>query len=54
VDRVLPPSERATLRWDGNPYAALRGSNGMAENSGVHWLLAYWMGRHHGFIKAPQ
>jgi len=53
TDRVLPPSERATMRWDGNPYAAIRGSNGMVENSGVHWLLAYWMGRYYGFIKAP-
>jgi hypothetical protein len=54
IDRVLPPSERATLRWDGNPYAAVRGSNGMVENSGVHWLLSYWMGRYYGFIKAPE
>ncbi|MCE5311059.1 MAG: hypothetical protein LLG20_25760 [Acidobacteriales bacterium] len=54
TDRVLPPSERATMRWDGNPYAAIRGSNGMVENSGVHWLLAYWKGRYYGFIKAPE
>ena len=54
IDRVLPPSERATLRWDGNPYAAARGSGGMVENSGVHWLLPYWMGRYYGFIQAPK
>jgi hypothetical protein len=53
TDRVLPPSERPTVRWDGNPYAGVGGSGGRVENSGVHWLLPYWMGRYYGFIKAP-
>ena len=53
VDRILPPSERATMRWDGNPWSAVHGENGMSESSGVHWLLPYWMGRAYGFIAAP-
>ena len=53
TDRVLPPSERGTIRWDGNPWSAVHGEDGMSESSGVHWLLPYWMGRYYGFIGAP-
>lgn len=53
VDRLLPPSERGTMRWDGNPYEAVRGEDGMSESSGVFWLLPYWMGRYAGLIQAP-
>ncbi len=54
IDRVLPPSERAPMRWDGNPWSAVHGENGMSESSGVHWLLPYWMGRYYGFIRAAE
>ena len=54
VDRILPPSERGTMRWDGNPFSAVRGEEGMSESSGVFWLLPYWMGRYYGFIAAPR
>ena len=53
VNRILPPSERGTMRWDGNPFSAVRGEDGMSESSGVFWLLPYWMGRYYGFIAAP-
>lgn len=50
VDRLLPPSERYTMRWDKNPYDAVGGFDGYRESTGVYWLLPYWMGRYHGFI----
>jgi len=53
VDRMLPPSERATIRSDSNQYSAVRGEDGMSESSGVFWLLPYWMGRYYGFIEGP-
>lgn len=51
LDRILPPGERATMRWDSNPWSAVRGEGGMSESSGVFWLLPYWMGRYYGFIQ---
>lgn len=54
VDRILPPSERATMRSDSNLYSAVRGEDGMSESSGVFWLLPYWMGRYYGYIGAPK
>ncbi len=54
VDRILPPSERATIRSDSNLYSAVRGEDGMSESSGVFWLLPYWMGRYYGFIDGPK
>ncbi len=43
---VLPPaSERATVRWDKNPWAAIHGSS-YAEREPVFWLFPYWMGRY--------
>lgn len=51
LNRVLPPSERRVMRWNGNPYQADGGSpNGASEEDGAAWLLPYWMGRYHGFI----
>jgi hypothetical protein len=54
VNRILPPSERATIRSDSNLYSAVRGEDGMSESSGVFWLLPYWMGRYYGFIDGPK
>jgi hypothetical protein len=53
TDRILPPSERGTMRTDSNLYSAVRGEDGMSESSGVSWLLPYWMGRYYGFIGPP-
>jgi hypothetical protein len=53
TDRLLPPSERAVMRWDKNPWSAVGGDGGLTESSGVYWLLPYWLGRYHGFIRAP-
>jgi len=50
TNRILPPSERATVRWDKNPYQALAGESGHTEWAPTFWLMAYWMGRYHGLI----
>lgn len=54
TDRMLPPSERAVMRWDKNPWMAANGSIGDNEQSGAAWLMPYWFGRYHGFISAPK
>lgn len=52
LTRVLPYDELAITRWNGNPYRASAG-DARVEGDGVHFLLPYWMGRHHGWIAAP-
>ena len=53
VDRMLPPSERGVMRWDKNPWSAVRGTGGHIEGTGVYYLLPYWLGRYAGYIAAP-
>jgi hypothetical protein len=48
--QVLPADERNWAKWNGNPYSADSGGDGRTEDDGGSWLLAYWMGRYHGFI----
>ena len=45
VNKLRPPSEYRTMRWDRNPYAAVSG-NPAQERDPVYWLLPYWMGRY--------
>jgi len=48
---VLPPaSERATVRWDKNPWAAVSG-NILQVREPVFWLWPYWMARYLKIIK---
>ena len=48
---VLPPaSERSTVRWDKNPWAAVSGDPSM-EREPNFWLWPYWMARYLGAIK---
>jgi hypothetical protein len=47
---VLPADERNWDKWNGNPYYPDSGGDGRVEDDGASWLLAYWMGRYHGFI----
>ncbi len=54
LDRVVPSSERWVKRWNGNPWQGDGGSNGGIEQDGSTWLIAYWMGVYHGFIKQNQ
>lgn len=53
MSRLVPPSERATVRWDKNPWMIARGDGGRTEWSPTFWLLPYWMGRYYGYIAAP-
>ena len=47
---VLPADEVTWAKWNSNPYYPDTGSDGRKEDDGASWLLAYWMGRYHGFI----
>lgn len=50
--RALPANERRLMRWNGNPYQPDGGTpEGRHEEDGSAWLLAYWLGRHHGLIR---
>ncbi len=51
TNRLLPPSERGILRWDGNPWIAVEGDDGRTESDGVYWLLPYWMGRYYRYLE---
>src|SRR2546423_1544773 len=55
ISRVqFPPGDREPMRWDNWTMQADGGTDGrdVVEPSG--WLLAYWMGRFHGFIAPPK
>ena len=58
TERILPPSERGTMRWDKNPWAVFSGDfgdpQGSLEAAGTYWLMPYWLGRYLGIIGAPQ
>lgn len=51
--RTFPPRETEPLRWDHWLMQADGGAGGQDVVEPSAWLLAYWMGRHHGFIGAP-
>jgi len=48
---LLPPDERPVMRWNANPFVVDGGNGGRSEDDGAAFLLPYWMGRHHGFLK---
>jgi len=51
--QTFPVRETEPLRWD---HWLMQPDGGTGGNDVVEpsaWLLAYWMGRHHGFIAAP-
>jgi hypothetical protein len=52
--RTFSPRETEPMRWDHWTMQPDGGAGGrdVVEPSG--WLLAYWMGRYHGFIQPPQ
>jgi hypothetical protein len=50
---ALSPAERRLMRWNGNPYECDGGDpQGRSEEDAAVWLLPYWMGRYHGFIRS--
>jgi len=53
ADRPFSPREREPMRWDGWTMQADGGAGGNDVVEPSSWLLAYWMGRYHGFIAPP-
>ncbi len=51
--RAFSPRETEPLRWDHWIMQADGGTGGNDVVEPASWLLAYWMGRHEGFIEAP-
>ena len=52
LTHALPAAERRLMRWNGNPYQCDGGTpDGRLEEDGSAWLLPYWMGRYHGFVR---
>jgi hypothetical protein len=47
----LAPDERPVARWNSNPYYPDGGGNGYTEDDGAFFLLPYWLGRYHHWIK---
>ena len=47
---------RSSSIWAGDPYRMVGriGRHGEVENSGADYLVAYWLGRHHGFIASDE
>ena len=50
LTRVLPISERALHRWNGNPFDADGGADGREYDDGAAWLLGYWAGVYYGYL----
>ncbi len=48
---VLAPDEQSVSKWNGNPYRPDGGADGHGEDDGAYFLLPYWMGRYHGWVK---
>jgi hypothetical protein len=48
--RVYPIDERHEIYWDRDPWVLSYRGNGTRLREGFHYLLAYYMGRAHGFI----
>jgi hypothetical protein len=51
TSRLLPPDERRVMKWNGNPFQLDDQSDGRGEDDGSFFLLPYWLGRYHGFLR---
>lgn len=51
ISELPPASERATVRWDKNPWAAVQGDPSQVREP-VFWLWPYWMARYLEIIKS--
>ena len=49
--RVIPADERRVMKWNSSPFTMDGGNGGRAEQSGMEFLLPYWMMRYHGLIQ---
>ena len=50
IAELPPASERATVRWDKNPWAAIHGNPSQVREP-VFWLWPYWEARYLGIIE---
>lgn len=50
LSEVLPISERAIHRWNGNPWSPDGGPGGHSYDDGAAWLLGYWAGVYYGYL----
>jgi hypothetical protein len=48
---VFPIDERSEIRWGNDPFALSGNGDGTLLEMGLHFLVAYYMGLAHGFIK---
>lgn len=48
---ALAPDERPVEKWNSNPYIPDHRGSGRHEDDGAFFLLPYWMGRYHGWVK---
>lgn len=48
---AYPIDERHETYWDWNPWALTSNAEGKRLRPGFHYLLAYYLGRYHGFIE---
>lgn len=51
ISELPSASERATVRWDKNPWAAIQGNPSQVREP-VFWLWPYWMARYLEIIKS--
>ncbi len=51
--RSFLPRETQPMRWDNWTMNPDGGSGGREVEHPAAWLVAYWLGRYHGFIEAP-
>ncbi len=52
ITELPPASERATVRWDRNPWSAIQGDLKKVREP-VFWLCPYWMARYLEIIQKP-
>jgi streptogramin lyase len=52
IAELPPASERATVRWDRNPWSAIQGDLKKVREP-VFWLCPYWMARYLEIIQKP-
>jgi uncharacterized protein (TIGR03437 family) len=48
----VPLRPPASFLWESNPFLLTGGGSGVIENSGIDYILPYWMGRYYGVIPA--
>jgi hypothetical protein len=47
---VIPPDERCTSKWNGNPFELNCNDGGRREDDGAFFLLPYWLGRYYKLL----